>query len=108
MSSGEMVELRERVASLEREVASLRRSRASSMPEFTVVQYNILAGYLGDNTQPWFLYGIDLTDEQRKRIMSKFYERDESGKFVNEGWPKFVDGVLTPDEMAAVAECRAR
>ena len=47
---------------------------------FTVCQYNILASYLGDNKQPWFLYGIPgLTEERRAQIMEKFYQRGPDG-----------------------------
>ena len=56
--------------------------------DFSVCQYNILAGYLGDNRQPWFLYGIPLSTDRRSRIMTKFYERDENGKYANPGWPR--------------------
>jgi endonuclease/exonuclease/phosphatase family metal-dependent hydrolase len=97
--------------------------------QFTVSQYNILAGYLGDNTSPWFLYGVRNLDDdddeahehengessessssssgggltRRQRIFEKFYERDPTTKqLVNKGWPKYVKGILTAQEMAAV------
>ena len=44
---------------------------------FSVGQYNILAGYLGANTAPWFLYGASVTAELRARVFEKFYRRDE-------------------------------
>ena len=71
---------------------------------FRVAQYNILAGYLGNNTEPWFLYGGgDMPVERRDRIKRKFYEKDAEGKYVNQ-WPKYVEGELTDAEQARVAE----
>ena len=56
---------------------------------FSVGQYNILAGYLGANTAPWFLYGASVTAELRARVFEKFYRRDEK----NAGRPpRFVAG----------------
>jgi len=47
----------------------------------TVTHYNILAGYLGDNTSPWFLYGANLTREERAVLMSRAlrWDRKEDG-----------------------------
>ena len=59
--------LSETIAAHEQRFSLMRRS----IPEFTVGQYNILAGYLGDNRQPWFLYGIDLSPERRSAITDK-------------------------------------
>lgn len=74
----------------------------ASPPDFVVVQYNILAGYLGDNRQPWFLYGIPISPERREQIMRKFYQRDSEGRYINLGWPKYVHGILTSEEQALV------
>merc|ERR1719188_2207977 len=68
---------------------------ASEPPAFTVKQYNILAGYLGQNTQPWFLYGKDLCSpegiKRRENIIQKFYKRDPAtGQYKYLGWPKYV------------------
>jgi len=70
----------------------------------SVLQYNILASYLGSNQKPWFLYGSDVSDDMRARIFEKYNSRDESGNLLFAGWPKFVEGLLTPDEIAAVEE----
>ena len=55
-------------------LSSPRQADTYSNPTFRVAQYNILAGYLGDNTQPWFMYGIELSQQERDAILSKFYE----------------------------------
>mmetsp|Transcript_3226 Transcript_3226/g.7598 ORF Transcript_3226/g.7598 Transcript_3226/m.7598 type:complete len:615 (-) Transcript_3226:107-1951(-) len=67
----------------------------------SVLQYNILASYLGNNTKPWFLYGVDITPEVREAIFERYHERDASGNPVNP-WPKYVEGILTPEEIEAV------
>ena len=111
-NANETAALREEVARLSVIVKlqgeELRELRQLSLQEFTVAQYNILAGYLGDNTQPWFLYGLELTEERRGAIMKKFYERDVNGKLVNIGWPNYVTGLLTDEEIAAVQELNAK
>ena len=74
---------------------------ASQSVVFTVVQYNILASYLGDNKQPWFMYGLPegaMPESRRAAIMSKFYERGPDGKYCNIGWPNYVEGLLTEEE----------
>ena len=96
----EAAELKEQVVRLQKTVDELQ---ARNKPrDFVCSQYNILAGYLGDNRQPWFLYGIDCPPERREQIMTKFYQRGEDGRYVNAGWPKYVTGILTDAEMATV------
>jgi len=80
-------------------LASVQRDAPRTV---SVMQYNILASYLGINTQPWFLYGVDLTPEQRADIMRLYYERGPNGEY--NGWPKYVEGVLSPEEIAAVEQ----
>jgi len=67
----------------------------------SVLQYNILASYLGRNTQPWFLYGADITPEERQMIFMKYNERTADGKPKN-AWPKYVEDVLTPEQVAEI------
>ena len=86
---------------------------ARAKPEFRLGQYNILAGYLGDNRQPWFLYGLpDLSEERRAEILAKFYERGPDGRFCNVGWPNYVRGpdweLLTEDEQRRVSVVHER
>ena len=54
--------LRESVRELQEKVHELQAEQqalwASQSVVFTVAQYNILASYLGDNRQPWFLYRL--------------------------------------------------
>ena len=94
-SRAEVVELEAKVAELQARVDGTRRRTAR---EFLVGRYNILAGYLGDNM---WLSGCDIAPERRKRIMQKFCEKDESGRFANAGWPKYVTGILTAEEILA-------
>lgn len=86
------------------EVHALKRSMSRQPLEFTVGQYNILAGYMGNNMEPWFLYGIELTPERRQEILKLHGERRPDGKPANPGWPNYVKGVLTPEEIKQVEE----
>ena len=63
--------LEERCAALEQRNEELERQNSlysiqlehlgkTQLVSFSVAQYNILAGYLGDNRQPWFLYGVTI------------------------------------------------
>ncbi|EOD22320.1 hypothetical protein EMIHUDRAFT_101445 [Emiliania huxleyi CCMP1516] len=68
-------------------------------------QYNVLASYLGDNRQPWFLHGLStLTQDRRSKIIEKFYERDESGRYKNVGWPRWAEELMTAEEQQLVEE----
>jgi len=75
---------------------------------FTVLQYNILARYLGSNMQPWLLYGPDISEERRERVMAKFQEKDVEGNLVNKGWPDYAKGILSEDEIRQVEEVHNR
>ena len=76
---------------------------------FRAAQYNILASYLGDNRQPWFLYGLpDLTEERRDQILALFYAKNSDGSYANAGWPHYVSGVLSDEEQRLVEEVDAR
>lgn len=86
------------------EVRSLKRSMSRHPLEFTVGQYNILAGYMGNNMEPWFLYGIDMPQERRQQVFKLHGERKPDGKPANAGWPNYVKGVLTPEEIQKVEE----
>ena len=77
-------------------------ARAEAATVFRAAQYNILASYLGDNRQPWFLYGVDLTDERRAQILALFYATKPDGSYANAGWPHYVRGVLSEEEQRAV------
>ena len=95
-----------------REEMDVMRARldaiSASANSFSVAQYNILAAYLGENRQPWFLYGIECPESRRETIMKKFYERDATGAFQNVGWPNYVEGILTAEEQAQVEAIHAR
>jgi len=80
---------------------------------FRAAQYNILASYLGSNTEPWFLYGglTGTNEEMQKKAEAvglKHCEKGADGKYINVGWPNYVTGILTPEEIAAVEETHAR
>ena len=107
--------LRERIHELQERVSALQAEQqalwVSQSVIFTVAQYNILASYLGDNRQPWFLYGLPagaMPDSRREAIMTKFYERDQQGKLVNVGWPNFVRGLLSDEEQQQIEACNER
>jgi hypothetical protein len=103
--------------------------KVAALTEFTVAQYNILADQYGDNRQPWFLYGVDLSEEKRKAIVrlpgarnrrgggralahapigshshqvKSFYARDADGKFKNKGWPTWAVEHLSDDKLRCV------
>lgn len=79
-----------------------RQVRQGAAHSFSVAHYNILAGYLGRNTQPWFLYGADVDKATRSEIMHHFYARDPAGQLLNAGWPNYVRGILTQGQIEAV------
>ena len=99
-----------RLESLEADVASLRK-RVGGLPfQFKVAQYNVLAGYLGDNTKPWFLYGLGdagglppLSDSRRKQIFDAYWARcPVSNELQNPGWPRYVRGILSEEEQRVI------
>jgi endonuclease/exonuclease/phosphatase family metal-dependent hydrolase len=71
---------------------------------FRAAQYNILACYLGSNTEPWFLYGglTGSDDNRAEEIAKKHRERDAEGNYKNVGWPNYVRGILSPEEISEV------
>lgn len=91
-------EQRNRIKHLEQILSSVQKDGRRSV---SVLQYNILASYLGMNTQPWFLYGAELTEEDRNAIIARYYEKhpDGSSKYL---WPAYVEGILTPAEISEV------
>eukprot|EP00933_Yihiella_yeosuensis_P016818 TRINITY_DN14227_c0_g1_i1.p1 TRINITY_DN14227_c0_g1~~TRINITY_DN14227_c0_g1_i1.p1 ORF type:complete len:670 (-),score=113.93 TRINITY_DN14227_c0_g1_i1:205-2148(-) len=85
-----------------KEASTMRSMLKRQSPEFTVGQYNILAGYLGNNTEPWFLYGVDMPDDRRAQIVKLHQTRLPDGKPANPGWPNYVRGVLSDEEQKVV------
>lgn len=72
---------------------------------FSVLHWNLLAGYLGRNTNPWFLHGISLQPAQRKTIFQSYYARDAKTRaLLNPGWPRYVEQWLTPEQISIVQE----
>ncbi|KAH9259667.1 hypothetical protein BASA81_002089 [Batrachochytrium salamandrivorans] len=72
---------------------------------FNVLHWNLLAGYLGRNTNPWFLHGIALQPSQRKAIFQNYYARDmQTNKLMNPGWPKYVQDVLSPEQIQTIQD----
>ncbi|CAE8705895.1 unnamed protein product, partial [Polarella glacialis] len=67
----------------------------------SVLQYNILASYLGMNTKPWFLYGADISSDEREDVFKRFYAKGPDGKqkYI---WPGFVEGILSPEQIREV------
>mmetsp|Transcript_100695 Transcript_100695/g.285368 ORF Transcript_100695/g.285368 Transcript_100695/m.285368 type:complete len:641 (+) Transcript_100695:152-2074(+) len=91
----------QRIRELEMGLATVQRDCRRTV---SVLQYNILASYLGQNTQPWFLYGTDISRELRDRILVRYNERDAQGKPIH-SWPDYVAGLLTPIQIEAVERC---
>lgn len=89
---------------LEARVHDLERRQP---PIFRAGQYNILAKYLGSNKEPWFLFdGLTNSSEDLERasnIAQKHRETDPTtGKYKNKGWPNYVNGILTREEINRV------
>jgi len=81
------------------------RQQMSRVPlHFSVGQYNILAGYLGNNMEPWFLYGVDMPNERRNAIIERHELQDSAGNYVNFGWPSYASGLLSEDEIHKVEQ----
>mmetsp|Transcript_1728 Transcript_1728/g.4252 ORF Transcript_1728/g.4252 Transcript_1728/m.4252 type:complete len:539 (-) Transcript_1728:31-1647(-) len=74
---------------------------------FSVAQYNLLADYLGSNTEPWFLYGVQGLDGARAHLraemLRRLYSKDAAGQYVyTTKWPYIAQGLLTEQEITAV------
>jgi len=93
-----MDELQSRVESLEKRTPV----------RFRVAQYNILSSYLGNNREPWFLFGAltqSTADRERARQIAERHQmRDGTGRPLYPGWPKYVEGILSEIEMRAVEQ----
>ena len=64
--------LEERVSALQERVESLEKQTPA---RFRAAQYNILSSYLGNNREPWFLFGAlsqSAADRERARQVSSF------------------------------------
>ena len=48
--------------------------------------------------EPWFLYGIEMSQERRKAVFKLHAERGADGKPANPGWPNYVRGVLSEED----------
>lgn len=46
--------------------------------------------------------------ELREQILLKFYEKAEHGEYLNAGWPNYVKGLLTSEEIEAVENFHRR
>lgn len=76
--------------------AHLQPSKIKGGPTFSVMQFNILADYLADNGQPWFLMPLDITEEFRHQLLKKFYTKVE-GKYTFNLWKNCFGGLLQKD-----------
>lgn len=91
-------DLARRLARLESRMADLERVAPK---EFRVVHYNVLAEQYGSNFNPWFLYGANVTPEERDELLQRFYASNgKSAK--SRGWPEWADRILSPERIAAV------
>lgn len=91
-----------------RAARALPRRTASSSPEqFRVLQYNVLAKKYASNKEPWFLYGglqPGGDAERASAIAARHVARGADGRYENVGWPSYVTGILSAEEIAAVEE----
>lgn len=71
---------------------------------FHVAQYNILAKYLGSNTEPWFLLPLELNESFREEIMTSFYKKDNKTKKYLHNFTNAFGGLLSKDQMQQVLE----
>uniref|UniRef100_A0A7S0BA46 Endonuclease/exonuclease/phosphatase domain-containing protein n=1 Tax=Pyrodinium bahamense TaxID=73915 RepID=A0A7S0BA46_9DINO len=81
------------------------RDEAGPHP-FSVGQYNILAKYLGDNREPWFLYPLNLSETERYAIQKNFLTKDNGGNYINNFGNGF-GGVLSPEQRRQVQAANA-
>merc|ERR1719235_919007 len=56
-------------------------------PSFLVKQYNILAGHLGNNHKPWFMFGANLTDERRDMVLQAYQLKVKNNVTGKDEWP---------------------
>ena len=76
-------------------------------PRFRVAQYNILASYLGNNREPWFLFGAltrSAADQERARQVAIRHQAidKETGNPLYKGWEQYTEGILSDAEKRAV------
>jgi mRNA deadenylase 3'-5' endonuclease subunit Ccr4 len=79
-----------------------RKQRRRTAATFTVFHWNVLASYLGKNTNPWFLHGIQLDATKRSLIFERYYSKNEDLTLKCPGWPSYVEGILTIDEQKQI------
>ena len=102
-----VIELQGRIELLERRTPA----------RFRTAQYNILSSYLGNNREPWFLFGAlsqsgaDL--ERAKQISLRHNAKNDAGTLLFPGaatpppagcWPRYVEGILSAEEIRAVEQ----
>ena len=95
---------REVMERLEERIADVERGAPK---EFEILHYNILANSSGTNMQPWFCYGANVTSEERAELHKRFYAKGEDGwkRHATKGWPRWAEGILSPERRAAIERC---
>ena len=89
-----------RLVHAEGRVADLERVAPK---EFEVIHFNVLADQAGTNRQPWFCYGADITPQEREDLHTNFYASgDDFKRMRDKGWPRWAEGVLSSERIAAV------
>lgn len=68
-----------------------------------VAQYNILASYLGSNTEPWFLLGANISIARRGQMMNNYYTKGADGLWSNV-FANGYGGILTDEEKILIEE----
>mmetsp|Transcript_13001 Transcript_13001/g.29507 ORF Transcript_13001/g.29507 Transcript_13001/m.29507 type:complete len:382 (+) Transcript_13001:73-1218(+) len=76
---------------------------ADSSGEIRFAHYNILASYLGKNSEPWFLLPLNISSEFRDSLLTRYYRKDEHG-VCSSGFHDAFGGLLNSMDMAQVEE----
>lgn len=83
---------------------SLRTEKSpAAAPQFRVLQYNILAKSLGNNEEPWFLYGSNVSHGQRKLVVKKHSSRNKDGSLRFKGFKHYAED-LTEKQKKEITE----
>jgi len=66
-----------------------------------VAHYNMLASYLGDNREPWFLLPLNLSGQERDAVLASYYEKSPEGEYQH-GFADGFGGALSLEQRRLV------
>ena len=98
--------LEQLVATVESQAQRISDLERVTPKEFEIVHYNVLADHASSNLNPWFLYGANVTADERKDLTRRFYAGDVRGfkDAPNKGWPTWALEVLSPERRALLEQ----